>query len=79
MADEFTDPVWRIKSKVGGGWLRDLHDGEPIVTGIVEEARQFDDPAEAARIVKTLNARRHLVPSEMVQGERSTAFSHGAP
>ena len=49
--------VWRIRYGVRG-WLRDVHSGRPIISGIAAEAEEWPPQADAVQILEHLRRRR---------------------
>lgn len=67
--------VWRVR--VGEhGWIRELVDGQPIITGNRDEAWQYPTRAEAELAIARLPA--GTIPSQAVPGppsERATYYT----
>lgn len=52
--------VWKLRSVAGSGWVRQLLDGFPIVTGDEAQAAEWDERGAAIADANTLNRRRFV-------------------
>ncbi|HVT78442.1 MAG TPA: hypothetical protein VHD87_15500 [Acidimicrobiales bacterium] len=52
--------VFKLTATEGAGWVRQVIDGRPIVTGAAEEAAEWTTRSEAARVANELNRRRKV-------------------
>lgn len=71
--------VWRLAHRNRKGWVRDVTGDHASITGMVAEAHQWDDQEDAAQVAARLNRRRGQVRLEVVEGEATEQYSHGAP
>jgi hypothetical protein len=62
-----------VRAAEGGGWLREVHDGRPIVTGDRREAMQLASLAEAQEVVGELGNTRWV----MVAAEATRRYRRG--
>jgi len=51
-----TAAVWKLRQSAGVGWVRELHDGAPIVTAIEGEGCEFSSAADARAVLARLPA-----------------------
>lgn len=67
--------VWKIKTDWAPGWVREVYDGKPIMTGSEWEAHQFAARAEAQLAIDGFPKDR--VRMQPVQSAPHTIEVHG--
>lgn len=66
-----TEPsrVWRIKTANASGWVGHIWRDEPLITGIVDQAMEWRDEADAHAMAATFNRLPDRVHFVVVAGE----------
>lgn len=72
-----TAAIWKIRATEGAGWLREMADGEPLITADHLEAQQFPTRKAAQDVLTRIPADR--VRMLLVPAAAHEPVIHGAP